>query len=214
MANSANINAADLIRQQIANLQEVLAILEAKPEPKPAVRLQALTWRYLVPQKQAAVQRQRIPVLTMQTAPKTKPAKSIPADYKTQIDALKAENDYILSTTRIGTPRLVKHVINVIELYYAARTGMRLYSRADNEYGVLSGNSRILINMLKSQELRIKDALKFNRWKGIPERYKETYINQRRRAKRLINKNTDVLVNADVNPIEILTDIATTFNAL
>ena len=91
---------------------------------------------------------------------------------------------------------------------------MGLYSRADNEYGALSGNSRILINMLKSQELRIKDALKFNRWKGIPERYKETYINQRRRAKRLINKNTDVLVNADVNPIEILTDIATTFNAL
>lgn len=195
MANSANINAAELIRRQIANLQEVLAILEAKPEPKPVVKPQA---------KSAQVQ----------TAPKPKPAKSIPADYKTQIDALKAENDYILSTTRIGTPRLVKHVINIIELYYAARTGMRLYSRADNEYGVLSGNSRILINMLKSQELRIKDVLKFNRWNTTPVRYEETYIDQRRRAKRLINKNTDVLVKGDVNPIKILTDIATTFNAL
>ena len=195
MTNAANINAADLIRRQIANLQEVLAILEAKPAEKPAVKPQAKSVR-------------------VQNAPKTKPAKSIPADYKTQIDALKAENDYILSTTRIGTPRLVKHVINIIELYYAARTGMRLYSRADNEYGVLAGNSRILINMLKSQELRIKDALKFTRWKTIPVRYEETYINQRRRAKRLINKNTDVLVKPDVNPIEILTDIATTFNAL
>ena len=195
MTNAANINAADLIRRQIANLQEVLAILEAKPAEKPAVKPQAKSVR-------------------VQNAPKPKPAKSIPADYKTQIDALKAENDYILSTTRIGTPRLVKHVINIIELYYVARTGMRLYSRADNEYGVLAGNSRILINMLKSQELRIKDALKFTRWKTIPVRYEETYINQRRRAKRLINKNTDVLVKPDVNPIEILTDIATTFNAL
>ena len=195
MTNSVNINAADLIRRQIANLQEVLAILEAKPEPKPAVKPQAKSVR-------------------VQNAPKPKPAKSIPADYKTQIDALKAENDYILSTTRIGTPRLVKHVINIIELYYAARTGMRLYSRADNEYGVLAGNSRILINMLKSQELRIKNALKYTRWNTIPVRYEETYINQRRRAKRLINKNTDVLVKPDVNPIEILTDIATTFNAL
>ena len=139
---------------------------------------------------------------------------SIPADYKTQIDALKAENDYILSTTRIGTPRLVKHVINIIELYYAVRNGMKLYSRADNEYSVLSSNSRILINMLKSQELRIKDALKFNRWKTIPNRYMAMYVTERRRAKRLINKNADVLVKADVNPIKILTDIATTFNAL
>lgn len=195
MTNSANNNAAQLIRQQIANLQEVLAILEAKPEVKPAVKPQA---------KSAQVQ----------TAPKTKPAKSIPADYKTQIDALKAENDYILSTTRIGTPRLVKHVINIIELYYAVRNGMKLYSRADNEYSVLSINSRILINMLKSQELRIKDALKFNRRNTTPVRYEETYIDQRRRAKRLINKNIDVVVKADVNPIKILTDIATTFNAL
>ena len=191
MTNSVNNNAAELIRKQIAHLQEVLAILEAKPAVKPQA-------------KSAQVQ----PV------PKPKPAKSIPADYKTQIDALKAENDYILSTTRIGTPRLVKHVINIIELYYAVRNGMKLYSRADNEYSVLSSNSRILSNMLKSQELRIKDALKFNRWKTIPVRYEETYINERRRAKRLINKNTDVVVKADVNPIEILTDIATTFNAL
>ena len=195
MANSANNNAAQLIRQQIANLQEVLAILEAKPEVKPSVKPQAKS-------------------IQVQPVPKPKPAKSIPADYKTQIDALKAENDYILSTTRIGTSRLVKHVINIIELYYAARTGMAFYTRADNEYGVLAGNSRILINMLKSQELRIKDALKFNRWNTIPVRYEETYINERRRAKRLINKNADVLVKADVNPIEILTDIATTFNAL
>ena len=129
MTNSANINAADLIRRQIANLQEVLAILEAKPAEKPAVKPQAKSVR-------------------VQNAPKPKLAKSIPADYKTQIDALKAENDYILSTTRIGTPRLVKHVINIIELYYAVRNGMKLYSRADNEYGVLAGNSRILINML------------------------------------------------------------------
>ena len=190
MANSANNNAAQLIRRQIANLQEVLAILEAKPEVKPSVKPQAKSFQ-------------------IQPAPK-----SIPADYKTQIDALKAENDYILSTTRIGTPRLVKHVINIIELYYAVRNGMKLYSRADNEYSVLSSNSRILSNMLKSQELRIKDALKSNRRNTTPVRYEETYIDQRRRAKRLINKNIDVVVKADVNPIKILTDIATTFNAL
>jgi hypothetical protein len=195
MANSANNNAAELIRKQIANLQEVLAILEAKPEVKPAVQPQAKS-------------------VQVQPVPKSKPAKSSPTDYKARIEALKGENDYILSTSRIGTPRLVKHVINIIELYYVARTGMVLYTRADNEYGVLAGNSRILINMLKSQELRIKDALKFNRWNGIPERYKETYINERRRAKRLISKNSDVVVKADVSPIEILTDIATTFNGL
>ena len=196
MTNSVNNNnAADLIRQQIAHLQEVLAILEAKPEVKPSVKPQAKS-------------------VQVQPAPKSKPTKSISADYKTQIDALKAENDYILSTSRIGTPRLVKHVINIIELYYAARTGMAKYSRSDEEHRALVGNSRILINMLKSQELRIKDALKFTRWKTIPVRYEETYINERRRAKRLINKNTDVVVKADVNPIEILTDIATTFNAL
>ena len=195
MANSANNNASQLIRQQIANLQEVLAILEAKPEVKPAVQSQAKS-------------------VQVQPVPKSKPAKSSPADYKARIKALKGENDYILSTSRIGTPRLVKHVINIIELYYVARTDMAKYSRSNEEHRILVGNSRMLINMLKSQELRIKDALKFNRWKGIPERYKETYINERRRAKRLISKNSDVVVKADVNPIEILTDIATTFNAL
>ena len=195
MTNSANNNAAELIRKQIANLQEVLAILEAKPEAKPMVKPQA---------KSAQVQ----------PPPKPKPAKSIPADYKTQIDALNAENDYILSTTRIGTPRLVKHVINIIELYYTARCGMAMYSRSDEEHRVLVGNSRILINLLKSQEKRIQAALKYTRWNTIPVRYEETYIDQRRRAKRLINKNIDVLVTANVNPIEILTDIATTFNAL
>ena len=195
MANSANTNAADLIRQQIANLQEVLAILEAKPAEKSAVKPQAKS-------------------VQAQPATKSKTTKSSPADYKALVDALKAENDYILSTSRIGTPRLVKHVINIIELYYAARTDMALYTRADNEYGLLAGNSRVLINMLKSQELRIKDALKFSRWNTIPVRYEETYIDERRRAKRLISKNSDVVVKADVNPIEILTDIATTFNGL
>ena len=195
MTNSVNNNAAELIRNQIANLQEVLAILEAKSEPKPAVKPQAKS-------------------VKAQPATKSKTTKSSPADYKARIDALKAENDYILSTTRIGTPRLVKHVINIIELYYAARTDMALYTRADNEYGLLAGNSRVLINMLKSQELRIKDALKFSRWSTIPVRYKEIYIDERRHAKRLISKNSDVVVKAGVNPIEILTDIATTFNGL
>ena len=193
MANSANNNAAQLIRQQIANLQEVLAILEAKPEVKPSVKPQAKS-------------------VQVQPAPKSKPTKSISADYKTQIDALKAENDYILSTSRIGTPRLVKHVINIIELYYAARTGMAFYTRADNEYGVLSGNSRILINMLKSQEKRIQAALKYLRWNGVPDRYVDVYVAERRRAKRLINKNSEVYVKADINPIDILTVIATTLN--
>ena len=174
-------------------MQEVLAILEAKPEVKPSVKPQAKS-------------------VQVQPAPKSKPTKSISADYKTQIDALKAENDYILSTSRIGTPRLVKHVINIIELYYAARTGMAFYTRADNEYGVLAGNSRILINMLKSQEKRIQAALKYLRWNGVPDRYVDVYVAERRRAKRLINKNSEVYVKADINPIDILTVIATTLN--
>lgn len=191
MPNLANNNAAQLIRQQIANLQEVLAILEAKPAEKPQVKT---------------------PVA--QTPTKTAETKSNAVDYKSRIDVLKSENEYILNTTRIGTPRLIKHVLNIIELYYTARTGMAMYTCSDEEHRVLVGNSRILINMLKSQKKRIKAALKYVRWNGIPERYVDVYVAERRRAKRLINKNSEVYVKADINPIEILTDIATTFNAL
>ena len=188
MTNSAN-NAAQMIRQQIANLQEVLAILEAKPAEKPAIQP---------------------PVV--QTPTKTVEMKSNTPDYKLRIDVLKKENDYILNAARFGKPRLVKHVINIIELYYAARTDMALYTRADNEYGLLAGNSRVLINMLKSQESRIKDALKYIRGNGVPERYVDVYVAERRRAKRLINKNSEVYVKADIDPIDILTDIGTTLN--
>lgn len=191
MTNSANNNAAELIRNQIANLQELLAILEAKPAEKPAVKT---------------------PVA--QTPTKAAETKSNAVDYNSRIDALKRENEYILNSTRIGTPRLIKHVLNTIELYYTVRTGMVMYSRSDEEYRVLFGNIRILINMLKSQEKRIKVALKNLRRNGIPERYVDVYVAERRRAKRLISKNSDVVVNAGVNPIEILTDIATTFNGL
>ena len=197
MTNSAN-NAAQMIRQQIANLQEVLAILEAKPAEKPAIQP---------------------PVV--QTPAKTVETKSNAADYKLRFDVLKKENDYILNAAHFGKPRLVKHVINIIELYYAARTDMALYTRADNEYGLLAGNSRVLINMLmshvlinmlKSQESRIKDALKYIRGNDIPNRYVAMYVTERRRAKRLINKNSEVYVKADIDPIDILTDIGTTLN--
>lgn len=191
MTNLANNNAAELIRNQIANLQELLAILEAKPAEKPAVKT---------------------PVA--QTPTKAAETKSNAVDYNSRIDALKRENEYILNSTRIGTPRLIKHVLNTIELYYTVRTGMVMYSRSDEEYRVLFGNIRILINMLKSQEKRIKVALKNLRRNSIPERYVDVYVAERRRAKRLISKNSDVVVNAGVNPIEILTDIATTFNGL
>lgn len=189
MTNSANNNAAQLIRQQIANLQEVLAILEAKPAEKLPVKA---------------------PVA--QPTPKPLATKNTVIDYKSRIDVLKSENDYILNTTRIGTPRLVKHVLNIIELYYTARIDMAMYSRSDEEYRVLVGNSRILINMLKSQEKRIKAALKYIRWNGVPERYVDVYVAERRRAKRLINKNSEVYVKADIDPIDILTDIGTTLN--
>lgn len=191
MTNSANNNAAELIRNQIANLQELLAILEAKPAEKPAVKT---------------------PVA--QTPTKAAETKSNAVDYNSRIDALKRENEYILNSTRIGTPRLIKHVLNTIELYYTVRTDMVMYSRSDEEHRVLFGNIRILINMLKSQEKRIKVALKNLRRNSIPERYVDVYVAERRRAKRLISKNSDVVVNAGVNPIEILTDIATTFNGL
>lgn len=189
MTNLANNNAAQLIRNQIANLQELLAILEAKPAEKPAVKT---------------------PVA--QTPTKTAETKSNAVDYNSRIDALKKENEYILNSTRIGTPRLIKHVLNTIELYYTVRTGMVMYSRSDEEHRVLFGNIRILINMLKSQEKRIKAALKNLRRNGIPERYVDVYVAERRRAKRLINKNSEVHVKADINPIDILTDIGTTLN--
>ena len=189
MANSANNNAAQLIRQQIANLQEVLAILEAKPAVTPPAKA---------------------PVA--QTTTKSPTTKNGPVDYKSRIDVLKSENDYILNTSRIGTPRLIKHILNIIELYYTARCGMAMYSRSDEEHRVLVGNSRILINLLKSQEKRIQAALKYTRWNGVPDRYVDVYVAERRRAKRLINKNSEVYVNADINPIDILTDIATTLN--
>ena len=189
MTNSANNNAAQMIRQQIANLQEVLAILEAKPAEKLPVKA---------------------PVA--QPTPKPLATKNTVIDYKSRIDVLKSENDYILNTIRIGTPRLVKHVLNIIELYYTARIDMAMYSRSDEEYRVLVGNSRILINMLKSQEKRIKAALKYTRWNGVPERYVDVYVAERRRAKRLINKNSEVYVKADIDPMDILTDIGTTFN--
>ena len=189
MANSANTNAADLIRQQIANLQEVLAILEAKPAEKPAIQP---------------------PVV--QTPTKTVEMKSNTPDYKLRIDVLKKENDYILNAARFGKPRLVKHVLNIIELYYVARTDMAKYSRSDEEHRVLVGNSRMLINLLKSQEKRIKAALKYIRGNDIPNRYVAMYVTERRRAKRLINKNSEVYVKADIDPIDILTDIGTTLN--
>lgn len=189
MTNLANNNAAQLIRNQIANLEELLAILEAKPAEKPAVKT---------------------PVA--QTPTKTAETKSNAVDYNSRIDALKRENEYILNSTRIGTPRLIKHVLNTIELYYTVRTGMVMYSRSDEEHRVLFGNIRILINMLKSQEKRIKAALKNLRRNGIPERYVDVYVAERRRAKRLINKNSEVHVKADINPIDILTDIGTTLN--
>ena len=189
MTNSANNNAAQLIRNQIANLQELLAILEAKPAEKPAVKT---------------------PVA--QTPTKTAETKSNAVDYNSRIDALKKENEYILNSTRIGTPRLIKHVLNTIELYYTVRTGMVMYSRGDEEHRVLFGNIRILINMLKSQEKRLKAALKNLHRNGIPERYVDVYVAERRRAKRLINKNSEVYVRADINPIDILTDIGTTLN--
>ena len=189
MTNSANNNAAQMIRQQIANLQEVLAILEAKPAEKLPVKA---------------------PVA--QPTPKPLATKNTVIDYKSRIDVLKSENDYILNTIRIGTPRLVKHVLNIIELYYTARIDMAMYSRSDEEYRVLVGNSRILINMLKSQEKRIKAALKYTRWNGVPERYVDVYVAERRRAKRLINKNSEVYVKADIDLMDILTDIGTTLN--
>jgi hypothetical protein len=189
MTNSANNNAAQMIRQQIANLQEVLAILEAKPAEKPAIQP---------------------PVV--QTPTKTVETKSNTADYKLRIDVLKKENDYILNAARFGKPRLVKHVLNIIELYYVARTDMAMYSRSDEEHSALVGNSRMLINMLKSQEKRIKSALKYIRGNDIPNRYVAMYVTERRRAKRLINKNSEVYVKADIDPIDILTDIGTTLN--
>ena len=189
MTNLANNNAAELIRKQIANLQEVLAILEAKPAVTPPAKA---------------------PVV--QTTTKSPTTKNGPVDYKSRIDVLKSENDYILNTSRIGTPRLIKHILNIIELYYTARCGMAMYSRSDEEHRVLVGNSRILINLLKSQEKRIQAALKYTRWNGVPDRYVDVYVAERRRAKRLINKNSEVYVNADINPIDILTDIATTLN--
>lgn len=189
MTNLANNNAAELIRKQIANLQEVLAILEAKPAVTPPAKA---------------------PVA--QTTTKSPTTKNDPVDYKSRIDVLKSENDYILNTSRIGTPRLIKHILNIIELYYTARCGMAMYSRSDEEHRVLVGNSRILINLLKSQEKRIQAALKYTRWNGVPDRYVDVYVAERRRAKRLINKNSEVYVNADINPIDILTDIATTLN--
>ena len=189
MTNSANNNAAQMIRQQIANLQEVLAILEAKPAEKPAIQP---------------------PVV--QTPTKTVEMKSNTPDYKLRIDVLKKENDYILNAARFGKPRLVKHVLNIIELYYVARTDMAKYSRSDEEHRALVGNSRMLINMLKSQEKRIKSALKYIRGNGIPNRYVAMYVTERRRAKRLINKNSEIFVKTDINPMDILTDIATTLN--
>ena len=66
--------------------------------------------------------------------------------------------------------------------------------------------------MLKSQEKRLKAALKNLHRNGIPERYVDVYVAERRRAKRLINKNSEVHVKADINPIDILTDIGTTLN--
>ena len=66
--------------------------------------------------------------------------------------------------------------------------------------------------MLKSQESRIKDALKYIRGNDIPNRYVAMYVTERRRAKRLINKNSEVYVKADIDPIDILTDIGTTLN--
>ena len=90
MTNSANNNAAELIRQQIASLEQVLAILEAKPAETPTVA---------------------------QTPTKTAEMKSNTADYKLRIDVLKKENDFILNAARFGKPRLVKHVLNIIELY-------------------------------------------------------------------------------------------------
>ena len=89
---------------------------------------------------------------------------------------------------------------------------MAMYSRSDEEHRILVGNSRILINLLKSQEKRIQAALKYTRWNGVPDRYVDVYVVERRRAKRLINKNSEVYVKADINPIDILTDIATTLN--
>ena len=189
MTNLANNNAAQLIRNQIANLQEVLAILEAKPAEKPAVKT---------------------PVA--QTPTKTAETKSNAVDYNSRIDALKRENEYILNSTRIGTPRLIKHVLNTVEMYYAVRTSMVMYSRSDEEHRVLYGNIRILINMLKSQEKRIKAALKNLRRNGVPDCYVDVYVDERRRAKRLINKNSEVHVRADINPIDILTAIGTTLN--
>ena len=189
MTNSANNNAAELIRQQIANLEQVLATLETKPAEKPA---------------------ENAPVA--QTPTKTAETKSNTADYKLRIDVLKKENDFILNAARSGKPRLVKHVLNIIELYYVTRTDMAKYSRSDEEHRALVGNSRMLINMLKSQEKRIKAALKYIRWNGVPDRYVDVYVVERRRAKRLINKNSEVYVRADINPIDILTDIATTLN--
>jgi uncharacterized SAM-dependent methyltransferase len=129
-----------------------------------------------------------------------------------RIDVLKKENDYILNAARFGKPRLVKHVLNIIELYYVARTDMAMYSRSDEEHSALVGNSRMLINMLKSQEKRIKSALKYIRGNDIPNRYVAMYVTERRRAKRLINKNSEVYVKADIDPIDILTDIGTTLN--
>lgn len=185
MTNSANTNAAELIRQQTANLEQVLAIIEAKPAETPTVA---------------------------KTPTKTAETKSNAADYKLRIDVLKKENDYILNAAHFGKPRLVKHVLNIIELYYVTGTDMAKYSRSDEEHRALVGNSRMLINLLKSQEKRIKAALKYIRGNDIPNRYVAMYVTERRRAKRLINKNSEIFVKADINPIDILTDIATTLN--
>lgn len=188
MVHSANLEAIQIIRAKIAVLQETLEALEVQ---SPNIN---------------GVQHVRDNI---------KSPKEIDFDkYQAQIDSLVVENDFIVNAKRIGTPRLVNHVISIIESYFEIRMLMQSYKRTDNVHKRLCGLARRLSNLLVTQAPRLKAALKYLHYTDIPARYNSVYIQERRRAKRLINKNKDVVIKLDINPLDVLADIATTFNHL
>lgn len=200
MNHPTNNDLAQLIRIQIEALQKTLAALEEQP----SAAIEA-------PVEVPAPAPVKVPV----KAPVTVTAKEIDFDkYEEIVAELKARNQQIVNSQRIRVPKLVNHVNNVIELYFELRTLMLPYKRTNETYKRLFGLAKVLSNLLASQEPRLKASLRFQRSKGVPDIFVDECIKERRRSKRIFNKGKDLVIKGNVNPLDILTDIATTFNSL
>lgn len=194
MTHSTNNEVAQLIRIQIEVLQKTLAALEEQP----SAAIEAPT---------------EVPAPAK--APVPMPAPEIDfGKYEEIVAELKTRNHQIVNSQRIRVPKLVNHVNNVIELYFELRTLMLPYKRTNETYKRLFGLAKVLSNLLATQEPRLKTSLRFQRSKGVPDIFVDECIKERRRSKRLFNKGKDLVIKGNVNPLDILTDIATTFNSL